>query len=94
MHTTEGLRFLVRRLDGTPHPIYDAPATAWTQAGYIEFMESAFRNQSVDFVQRLILHEKAHFSWAFELSDAMRAEWTELGGWVRSAGGLERLVHP
>ena len=62
MRLTPGLRYIVRRLDGTPHPLYaEAPAVAWTIAGYIEFMESAFKGQGPAFIHRLILHEKAHF---------------------------------
>ena len=42
------LRYLVRRLDGTPHPLYpDAAAVAWTDAGYIEFMDKAFLGGSI-----------------------------------------------
>ena len=62
MLNTPGLKYLVRRLDGTPHPLHPtAPAVAWTSAGYIEFMESAFQGQGLDYIHRLILHEKAHF---------------------------------
>ena len=43
MHKIPELKYLVRRLDGTPHPLYpDAAAVAWTGAGYIEFMDKAF----------------------------------------------------
>ena len=43
MLKTPGLKYLVRRLDGTPHPLYlTAPAVAWPSAGYIEFMEACF----------------------------------------------------
>ena len=59
MIKTPGLNYLVRRLDGTPHPLYPtAPAVAWPSAGYIEFMESAFKAQGADYIHRLILHEK------------------------------------
>ena len=64
MLTTPGLKYLVRRLDGTDHPLYPtAPAVAWTDAGYIEFMESAFKGAGYEYMHRLILHEKAHFLW-------------------------------
>ena len=37
MVSTPGLKYLVRRLDGTPHPLsHDATAVAWPSAGYIE----------------------------------------------------------
>ena len=46
MIKTLGLNYLVRRLDGTPHPLYPtAPAVAWPSAGYIEFMESALKHK-------------------------------------------------
>ena len=55
MLKTPGLKYLVRRLDGTPHPLYPASnaAVAWTGAGYIEFMESAFKGQGPDAIHRV-----------------------------------------
>ena len=59
MLQTPGLKYLVRRLDGLPHPVHGgAPAVAWTGAGYIEFMESAFQETDIAFIHRLVLHEK------------------------------------
>lgn len=82
MHKTPGLKYLVRRLDGTPNPINPiAPAIAWVNEGYIEFMESAFRDQGSEYIHRLILHEKAHFLWAHLFSDQIKHDWIELGGW-------------
>ncbi len=91
MHRIPELRYLVRRLDGTPHPLYPgAPAVAWPESGYIEFMESAYKDRSVLYVHRLILHEKAHFLWAHLFDEQLKADWIELGGWykdVRSDSG-------
>ena len=85
MHSTPGLRYLVRRLDGTPHPIYPtAPAVAWVTEGYVEFMESAFREQGLDSIHRLILHEKAHFLWAHLFDEQLKRDWIELGGWYEN----------
>ena len=85
MITTPGLNYLVRRLDGTPHPLYPgAPAVAWTSAGYIEFMESAFKGQGADYVHRLILHEKAHFLWEHLFDDQLKKDWIKLGGWFEN----------
>ena len=56
-------------------------AIAWTEAGYIEFMESAFTQVNVDDLQRLILHEKAHFLWATVFSETLRDDWIALGDW-------------
>lgn len=82
LHNTPGLKYLVRRLDGTPHPINPtAPAIAWTTEGYIEFMEKAFKEQGLDYIHRLILHEKAHFLWAHLFDDQLKQDWIELGGW-------------
>ena len=82
MLTTPGLQYLVRRLDGTPHPINpNLLAAAWTSAGYIEFMESAFKGRSLDTIHRIILHEKAHFLWAHLFDDQLKQDWIELGGW-------------
>ena len=82
MLSTPGLQYLVRRLDGTPHPINPtAPAIAWPTEGYIEFMESAFKEQGLDYIYRLILHEKAHFLWTYLFEDQLKQDWIELGGW-------------
>ena len=85
MHKIAGLKYLVRRLDGTPHPIYPvAPAVAWPSSGYIEFMESAFQGQGADYIKRLILHEKAHFLWHHLFDDQLKQDWIELGGWYEN----------
>ncbi|MDE3265466.1 MAG: hypothetical protein OYL92_10910 [Acidobacteriota bacterium] len=82
MHKTQGLTHVVRRLDGTPHPLYPgAPAVAWPDAGYIEFMDSAFLSHDVDHIQRLVIHEKAHFLWAHVFDQTTRDDWARLGGW-------------
>ena len=85
MITTPGLNYLVRRLDGTPHPLHPAaPAVAWSSAGYIEFMESAFKEQGPDYIHRLILHEKAHFLWEHLFDEQLKQDWIELGGWFEN----------
>ena len=85
MLKTPGLKYLVRRLDGTPHPLYPgAPAVAWTGVGYIEFMESAFKAQGFDDIHRLILHEKAHFLWDHLFDEQLRQDWIKLGGWFEN----------
>ena len=82
MIKTPGLKYIVRRLDGTPHPTHPtAPAVAWTHAGYIEFMESAFKGHGLDYIHRLILHEKAHFLWDYLFDEQLKQDWIELGGW-------------
>ena len=82
MRAIAGFRYLVRRQDGTPHPLYPgAPAVSWTGSGYIEFMEHAFNRSSILSVHRLIIHEKAHFLWAYLFDDQLRKDWIELGGW-------------
>ena len=84
MHRIPELRYLVRRLDGTPHPRYPgAPAVAWPESGYIEFMDKAFLQPSISGVHRLIIHEKAHFLWAHLFDEQLKADWIELGGWYR-----------
>ena len=84
MLKTPGLKYLVRRLDGLPHPIDpQAAAVAWTSAGYIEFMESAFKGGDSDYIHRLILHEKAHFLWDHLFDEQLKQDWIELGGWKK-----------
>ncbi len=87
MITTPGLRYIVRRLDGTPHPLHpEAPAVAWTDPGYIEFMESAFTGD-YQHLQRLILHEKAHFLWSHLFDDKLKEDWKILGEWHQDKDG-------
>ena len=84
MVSTPGLKYLVRRLDGTPHPLsHDATAVAWPSAGYIEFMEGAFKDGITKDTQRLILHEKAHFLWHYLFDEQLKQDWIELGGWFQ-----------
>ena len=88
MRHTPGLHYLVRRLDGTPHPLYPAAgAVAWTKSGYIEFMESAFKEAGPASIHRLILHEKAHFLWEHLFDEQLKQDWIELGGWYRISEG-------
>ena len=85
MLQTPGLKYLVRRLDGLPHPTAGtAPAVAWTGAGYIEFMESAFQGTDIDFIHRLVLHEKAHFLWEHLFNEQLKQDWIEVGGWYEN----------
>ena len=84
MHKTQGLKYLVRRLDGTPNPRYpEAPAVAWASADYIEFMDGAFESGELDYTHRLILHEKAHFLWANLFDEQLKQDWIEIGGWYK-----------
>ena len=86
MRAIAGLKYLVRRQDGTLHPLYPgAPAVAWTGSGYIEFMEHAFNTSSILSVHRLIIHEKAHFLWAYLFGGQRKKDWIELGGWYPDA---------
>ena len=85
MIKTPGLNYLVRRLDGTPHPLYpSAPAVAWPESGYIEFMDSAFEEQGANYIHRLVLHEKAHFLWHHLFDAQLKQDWIELGGWYEN----------
>lgn len=82
MLKTPGLNYIIRRLNGLPHPLYaQAAAVAWPTAGYIEFMESAFKGGDSDGIHRLILHEKAHFLWHYLFDEQLKQDWIELGGW-------------
>lgn len=83
-HRIPQLRYIVRRAGGHIHPLYpQAPAVAWPDAGYIEFMDTAF-TAHIEHVHRLIIHEKAHFIWHHMLSSETRNYWTILGGWYQN----------
>ena len=90
MHKIAGLKYLVRRLDGTLHPLDpNVDAVAWMTSGYIEFMESAFQGQGADYINRVILHEKAHFLWEHLFDDQLKQDWIELGGWFENPDDTE-----
>jgi PKD domain len=82
MQRQDRLKYLVRRINGQPNPVYpQAPAIAWTGLETIEFMEGAFSNQSIEYMQRLVLHEKAHFLWEYSFDSTTRRDWANVGGW-------------
>ncbi len=81
-HKTPQLKYMLRRANGQKHPLYpEAAAVAWTQSGYIEFMESAFTSE-LEHTQKLIIHEKTHFLWAHTFSKELKREWADIGGWT------------
>jgi hypothetical protein len=86
-HKIQGLNYLIRRIDGAQHPLYsEAPAVAWSGAGYIEFMESAFKTFDLEYMHRVILHEKAHFLYSKVFDTTLLDDWANLGGWSHSSG--------
>ncbi len=87
LHQVKNLKYLVRRIDGHPHPLYpDAAAVSWPNAeqGYIEFMDKTFLGSEVEDTFRLVLHEKAHFLWEHVFSDELKAKWIDIGGWYKT----------
>ena len=81
-HKIDGLKYLVRRINGQVNPKYpSAPAIAWKNSNTIEFMSLAFNQTQIDYVRRLILHEKTHFLWAYTFDDQTKNDWATLGGW-------------
>ena len=78
----EGLKYLVRRINGQTNPAYvNAAAIAWTGLKTIEFMSKAFIGGDLFDIRRLILHEKAHFLWAYTFDEKTKLDWIEIGGW-------------
>ncbi len=87
MHVTPGLKYLIRRAPGTLYPkVPNAAAIAAVGAGYIEFMDKAFKNGITHDTQRIVLHEKAHFLWIYLFDAQLKRDWTKLGGWSRKNG--------
>lgn len=82
MHSQVGLKYMARRINGQPHPTHPlAAAISWPSLESIEFMETAFTVQSIENMQRLILHEKSHFLWEYTFDEELKADWIELGEW-------------
>ena len=85
-----GLRYLLRRKDGHPHPLYpEAAAVAWPRGrdhnSYIEFMDVAFMQGSEEYTHRLVLHEKSHFLWRNVFSQELKNNWITLGKWTKDS---------
>ena len=82
MQRQDQLKYMVRRINGQPHPRYPtAPAIAWVTNQNIEWMETAFKSQDITYMQRLVLHEKAHFLWEHTFDSTTKNDWAVLGGW-------------
>lgn len=93
-----GLRYMLRRANGLQHPWYaQAAAVAWPYPGhdYIEFLDGTFLDGNITATQRLIIHEKAHFLWAYLLTNDLKYEWLRKSGWYRpnaSGGNCEQWL--
>jgi hypothetical protein len=84
MHRQGELKYMVRRVNGQSHPVYPiAPAIAWVTNNNIEWMEGAFISQDITFMQRLVLHEKAHFLWEYIFDKSTQDDWATIGGWYK-----------
>ena len=83
MHVTPGLKYLIRR---APDPFVEYVARANTGKGFIEFTDNAFIDGITHETQRIILHEKAHFLWAYLFEAQLKADWIELGEWFYEDG--------
>ena len=82
MQRQDQLKYMIRRINGQQHPLYKlAPAIAWVQNKNIEWMESAFKDQGIEYMQRLVLHEKAHFLWEYSFDETTKDDWSKAGGW-------------
>jgi hypothetical protein len=82
MHSQSNLKYIVRRIAGQDNPKYpSAAAIAWTSLKTIEFMQKAFNSSDYGSIQRLILHEKAHFLWAGLFEQKLKDDWANIGGW-------------
>jgi hypothetical protein len=78
------LKYMVRRVNGQSHPVYPtAPAIAWVGNYNVEWMEGAFKSQDITYMQRLVLHEKAHFLWEYIFDKSTQDDWASLGGWFK-----------
>ncbi|ETW20387.1 hypothetical protein PFFVO_00697 [Plasmodium falciparum Vietnam Oak-Knoll (FVO)] len=86
LQKVQGLSYLLRRKNGTKHPVYPtAPAVAFPAGSqnnsFIEFMESAFVNY-VD-ISHLVIHEVAHFIWVNTVSKELKEKWIQIGQWYK-----------
>jgi hypothetical protein len=88
MHVQSNLKYLVRRIAGQSNPkLPSAAAIAWVGIKTIEFMQIAFSSSQYSDIQRLILHEKAHFMWDGLFDQKLRDDWATTGGWFLDPTG-------
>jgi hypothetical protein len=88
MHVQSNLKYVARRIAGQDNPTYPpAAAIAWVGRKTIEFMQKAFGSTQYSDVQRLILHEKAHFMWEGLFDQKLRDDWATTGGWFLDPTG-------
>lgn len=82
LHKQASLKYMARRMAGQVDPIKpEAGAIAFTGLGLIEFMDGGFASGAYSDVQRLVLHEKAHFLWSSLFDQQLKEDWIILGGW-------------
>jgi len=88
MHVQNNLKYLARRIAGQSNPkLPSAAAIAWVGIKTIEFMQIAFGSSQYSDIQRLILHEKAHFMWDGLFDQKLRDDWATTGGWFLDPTG-------
>ena len=81
-HKQEGLKYLVRRINGQDDPVMpSAAAIAFGGRNTIEFMSKAFNGGDINGARRIILHEKAHFLWFYSFDQTLKDDWAEVGDW-------------
>lgn len=82
MQYDKSLKYLIRRINGQvdPNVLDPAAAVAYPGLNLIEFMDKAFASDIFS-IQRLILHEKAHFLWSNNFDSKTKDDWALLGGW-------------
>ena len=82
MQYDKSLKYLIRRVNGQvdPNVLDPAAAVAYPGLNLIEFMDKAFASD-IFTIQRLILHEKAHFLWSNNFDTKTKDDWALLGGW-------------
>lgn len=77
----KSLKYLIRRINGQTDPNEStAAAMAYIGKNLIEFMDKAFASD-VFAIQRIILHEKAHFLWANNFDNKTKDDWALVGSW-------------
>jgi hypothetical protein len=86
-----GLRYILRRQDGTVNPGNTKAAASYDVRGnYVEYMEAVFADPNLNNLYRIHAHEKAHAIWSTVLDGQTRLDWLRLSGWYfnpKSNGG-------
>ena len=84
LHKIPQLKYIVRRIDTEDKGMsYARPGRGSIVLAESILMRSGLYN--LNDTRKIIVHEKAHFLWAYVFNDQLKLDWAKLGGWSRDS---------